>query len=95
MRRQGFKVLRAPRTRGHLLLVITQSGEVCKVSASSLFDDLNDEAESKAGDRAELKNSLSNGQELRATSLTCKAKTDPRTHVRDVETVGEGHAIGV
>ena len=89
------------RETGHVSLVITQNGEVCKVDVSSVLEtkmtrqsNLNDEVESNAGEVAEWKDSLSNDQELSATSLVNSAKTIPRAHVRDVEAVRKSQGIG-
>ena len=75
-------------------LVITQNGEVWKFDVSSVLEtklarqsNLNDEVESKAGDVAELKDSLSHDQELSASSLVNSAKTIPRAHDRAVEAI--------
>ena len=90
---RSHAVTGAKETR-HLSLVIRQNGEVWKVDVSSVLEtklarqsNLNDEVESKAGDLAELKDSLSNDQELSATSLMNNAKKIPRVHVRNVEAV--------
>ena len=89
---RSHAVTGAKETR-HLSLVITQNGEVCKVDVSSALEtklarqsNLNDEVESNAGEVDEWKDSLSNDQELSASSLMNSAKI-PRVHVRNVEAV--------